>query len=185
MNIYVTFFMALGLALDAFAVAVSSGMVAERVRFGHALKVGIFFGFFQAGMPIIGWSAGSLFRDAISGVDHWVSFVLLCFIGLHMVYESLHTGSERSGVNPLDLHVLLLLSVATSIDALAAGVSLALLDVAIIRTAIIIGAVTFLLSFVGYYLGEKLGGFFKNRIRIVGGLMLILIGVKILIEHLG
>jgi putative Mn2+ efflux pump MntP len=184
MNIYVTFFMAVGLALDAFAVAVSSGIVAERVRLRHALKVGVFFGLFQAVMPVIGWAAGSLFRNAISGIDHWVSFVLLCFIGLHMIYESLHTETQRSGINPLDLHILLLLSVATSIDALAAGVSLALLDVAIVRTSIIIGAVTFSLSFVGYYLGEKLGVFFKTRIRIIGGLMLILIGVKILIEHL-
>jgi len=176
--------MAIGLALDAFAVAISSGIVATRVRLRHALRIGIFFGFFQAGMPLIGWAAGSLFRNIISGIDHWVSFILLCFIGLHMIYESLQTESQRSGTNPLDFHILLLLSIATSIDALAAGVSLALLDAAILRTVLIIGAVTFLLSFIGYYLGDKLGIFFKARIRVVGGLMLILIGVKILIEHL-
>jgi len=184
MNILVTFFIAFGLALDAFAVAVSSGIVAPHVRFRHALKVGIFFGIFQGGMPVIGWATGSLFRNVISGIDHWVSFVLLCFVGLHMVYESLKRGSQRSGVNPLDIHILLLLSVATSVDALAAGVSFAFLNVAIVRTVLIIGTVTFLLSFVGYYLGDKLGAFFKERIRIIGGLILVLIGVKILLEHI-
>ncbi len=184
MNIYVTFLMAIGLALDAFAVAVSSGIVAVQVRARHALKIGVFFGLFQAGMPLIGWAAGSIFRNIINGIDHWVSFVLLCFIGLHMIYESLQSESQRPGTNPLDFQILLLLSVATSIDALAAGVSFALLDVAIVRTVIIIGTVTFLLSFVGYYLGDKLGVFFKARIRVIGGIMLILIGVKILIEHL-
>ncbi|UCD06315.1 MAG: manganese efflux pump [candidate division WOR-3 bacterium] len=184
MNILVTFFIALGLALDAFAVAVSSGIAAPRVRFRHALKVGMFFGIFQAGMPIIGWTAGSLLSDIIGGIDHWVSFVLLCFIGMHMMYEALQTGSQRSGVNPLDIHILLLLSVATSVDALAAGVSFAFLDVAIVRTILIIGIVTFLLSFFGYYLGDRLGAFFKKRIRIIGGLILVIIGVKILLEHI-
>lgn len=184
MNLYITFFMALGLALDAFAVAVSSGVVAERVRFRHALKIGIFFGLFQAGMPIIGWAAGSLFINVISGFDHWVSFALLCFIGLHMIYESLQHSSRQSRVNPLDLHILLLLSIATSVDALAAGISFAFLNVALVRTVIIIGLVTCLLSCAGYYLGDRLGTFFKTRIRIVGGVMLILIGVKILLDHI-
>jgi putative Mn2+ efflux pump MntP len=184
MNIYVTFFMAIGLALDAFAVAVSIGIVGARVRLMHALKISVFFGFFQAGMPLMGWAAGSLFSNIITGIDHWVSFILLCFIGLHMIYESLQTESQRSSTDPLDFHILLLLSVATSIDALAAGISLALLDVAILRTILIIGTVTFLLSFIGYYLGDKLGVFFKTRIKVVGGVMLILIGVKILVEHL-
>ena len=184
MNIFVTAFIALGLALDAFAVAVSSGIVAPRVRCRHALKVGMFFGGFQAGMPVIGWAAGSLFKNAISGIDHWISFVLLCIIGLHMVYESLHTDPQRSGVNPLDTHVLVLLSIATSVDALAAGVSFAFLSVAIVRTALIIGTITFLLSFVGYYVGDRLGAFFKKRIRIIGGIILVLIGVKILFEHI-
>lgn len=184
MNIFVTSFIAIGLALDAFAVAVSSGIVAPRVRCRHALKVGMFFGGFQAGMPVIGWAAGSLFKNAISGIDHWISFVLLCFIGLHMVYESLHTSPQRSGINPLDTHVLVLLSIATSVDALAAGVSFAFLSVAIVRTALIIGTITFLLSFVGYYLGDRLGAFFKKRIRIIGGIILVLIGLKILLEHI-
>jgi putative Mn2+ efflux pump MntP len=144
----------------------------------------MFFGGFQAGMPVIGWAAGSLFKNAISGIDHWISFVLLCFIGLHMVYESLNTGPQRPGVNPLDTHVLVLLSIATSVDALAAGVSFAFLSVAIVRTALIIGIVTFLLSFAGYYLGDRLGAFFKKRIRIIGGIILVLIGVKILLEHI-
>ncbi len=179
-----TFFIALGLAMDAFAVAVTSGIVAKRVRARDALKVGAFFGIFQAGMPLIGWWAGSLFRDIISGIDHWVSFILLCLIGLHMIYESSRHESHRSATNPLNFHILLLFSVATSIDALAAGISFALLDVAIIRTVMIIGGVTFFLSVIGYYLGDKLGSFFKTRVRIIGGALLIIIGLKILFEHL-
>ncbi len=184
MNLFTAFLVALGLALDAFAVAVTSGIVARQIRIRHALKVGAFFGFFQGGMPLIGWGAGSLFRDIIGSFDHWVAFVVLTLIGVHMIYESLRPDSQRAAMNPLDFHILLLLSVATSIDVLAAGVGFAFLEVPIVRTIFVIGIVTFVLSVLGYYLGKKLGVFFKTRVRIVGGVMLILIGAKMLGEHL-
>jgi putative Mn2+ efflux pump MntP len=184
MNLITAFFIALSLALDAFAVSVTSGIVARQVRARHALKVGAFFGFFQSGMPLIGWGAGSLFKDIIGSFDHWVAFVLLTLIGCHMIYESLRPESRQAQVNPLDFHILLLLSVATSIDALAAGIGFAFLEMPIVRTVLVIGIVTFILSVVGYCLGKRLGVFFKTRVRIVGGAMLILIGAKILAEHL-
>ncbi len=175
---------ALGLSLDAFAVSVSNGMTIRHQRTNHALRMGIFFGFFQALMPLIGWSAGVGLKEWISGVDHWVAFGLLCLIGFKMIYESLRKEGKEGKTFSLSLGMLLILSIATSIDALAVGISFALLDIAIVTPILVIGMVTFTLSFLGVLTGDKLGHFFEKKIEAIGGLILIGIGVKILIEHL-
>jgi putative Mn2+ efflux pump MntP len=177
-------FLSLGLAMDAFAVSISSGITIESPRIENALKIAIFFGAFQAFMPVIGWLAGLGLRELISQVDHWIAFGLLCAIGGRMIYESTKDRSERKVLNPLNLCVLLLLSLATSIDALAAGISLAILKTSILFPIIIIGGVTFILSFLGVFVGDKSGRFLERKAEFVGGLVLIGIGTKILIEHL-
>ncbi|MCX7848202.1 MAG: manganese efflux pump MntP family protein [bacterium] len=199
------FFIALGLAMDAFAVAVSSGCAARTMRTRYALRMALFFGAFQAGMPLIGWLAGLGLRDYIASVDHWVAFALLTAIGAKMIYEArVLKAAENSspprptrdvwpGADELDVlpptppqsfYTLLMLSVATSLDALAVGMSLSLLNIGIILPALIIGCVTFALSLAGVYLGKSIGHLFENKLEIVGGLMLILIGLKILLEGL-
>ncbi len=177
---------AFSLALDSFSVSVTSGLTNEgkTVILGKALRIAFLFGFFQAIMAIVGWLAGISIVDLISEFDHWVAFSLLLFIGLRMVYESVRTDSKKI-VNFSSIAVLLMLSVATSIDSLAVGLSLSFLDVLIVAPALLTGIVTFLLSFVGVYLGDRFQTFFGRRIGIVGGLILIVIGVNIVMEHLG
>lgn len=177
---------AMGLSMDAFAVSVSNGMTVRQQRTNHALRIGFFFGSFQALMPLMGWAAGNRLRDLISSVDHWIAFGLLCLIGCKMIYDS-RKRDENSlkEVIPLGLGMLLLLSLATSIDALAVGFSFALLNISIITPILVIGMVTFGLSFLGVLAGNKVGHFFEKKIEVIGGLILIGIGIKILIEHLG
>lgn len=173
---------AIGLAMDAFAVSISCGLAVKQSRLNNALKIGIFFGGFQAGMPVIGWLLGVRLRNFICSVDHWIAFGLLLLIGCRMIYEAFKSREKK--MDFLDTHVLLLLSVATSIDALAVGVSFAFLDIFIVTPIIVIGIVTFILSFSGVFTATKFGQFFKNKIEIAGGLILIGIGIKILVEHL-
>jgi len=184
MNIFVTLLLAIGLAFDAFAVSVSCGISARQTRISNALIVAGFFGLFQSAMPIVGWAVGSVFENIVAGIDHWVAFVLLSSIGIHMIYESARPEGKQASINILDLRVLLLLSVATSIDALVAGFSFAFIQIEVIRTVAVIGLVTFILSVIGYHIGENLGHFFRNKVRFLGGIILIGIGVKMLVEHL-
>ena len=184
MDIVSIVIIAVGLAMDAFAVSITSGITIKRLHINHALKIALFFGLFQAFMPIIGWLAGLSLRDYISAIDHWIAFGLLSFIGCKMIYESITVQSNKKEINPLNVYVLLVLSVATSIDALAVGVSFAFLKVAIVTPVIIIGTVTFLLSYLGVYIGDRIGHFFENKIEIAGGILLIGIGIKILVEGL-
>ena len=170
--------------MDAFAVSITSGFTIKKLKIHNALKIAVSFGLFQAFMPIIGWSAGFHLKSFISSVDHWFAFGLLSIIGIKMIIESTEMKPNDKDVNPLNIYVLLILSIATSIDALAVGLSLSLLKVLIITPAIIIGIVTFLLSFIGVYIGNKFGHFFENKFEIIGGLILIGIGLKILVEHL-
>lgn len=176
---------AFGLAMDAFAVAVASGAAMVELRVKHAFRIAVFFGAFQAIMPVVGWLSGLTVRGFIAGIDHWIAFSLLCLIGVKMIYESTRMKPDDSKNEILSIYVLLMLSVATSIDALAVGFGFALLDVSIVTPVVIIGITTFVLSFVGTFLGTRLGHIFENKIQIVGGLILIGIGIKILIEHLG
>ena len=184
MDIISIIFIAFGLAMDAFAVSVTSGLTIKHLRINNALKIAIFFGSFQAIMPLIGWSAGLSFRNYISGIDHWIAFGLLGIVGCKMIYESFKMEVNNKKIDPLNVYVLLMLSIATSIDALAVGLSLSFLNVSIAPPAIIIGVVTFLLSIFGVYFGNRFGHYFERKIEIIGGLILIGIGVKILIDHL-
>jgi putative Mn2+ efflux pump MntP len=184
MDIINILLIAFGLSMDAFAVSITNGIAIKHQRINHALRIGIFFGSFQALMPLIGWLAGLSLRDLISGIDHWVAFGLLALIGSKMIYESMKIGPDDKETNSLNIFVLLLLSIATSIDALAVGLSFAFLKISIITPIIVIGIVTFILSFLGVLVGNKLGHFFENKMEFLGGLVLIGIGIKIFIQHL-
>ena len=174
---------ALGLAMDSFSVSITNGLTNKFFKATDALKIGIFFGLFQAIMLVFGWLAGVNVIDLIAGFDHWIAFALLSCIGCRMIYESIKKESKKI-LSPLNISVLLMLSIATSIDALAVGLSLSFLKVSIVVPVIITGIITFLLSFLGVYLGNRFGRFFKNKIGVLGGLILIIIGLRILIEHL-
>ena len=175
---------AVGLSMDAFAVSVASGIAIKNLKLHHAVRIALSFGAFQAVMPVIGWYVGRSVAEVISPWDHWVVFGVLVFIGGKMIIESFKIEAVERPANPLNVWVLLVLSIVTSLDALAVGFSFAFLVTDIITPVIIIGAVTFILCLIGIAIGDKLGHFFEKKIEIVGGLVLIAIGVKILFEHL-
>jgi manganese efflux pump family protein len=174
---------AAALAADSFAVSVTSGAIINQMRFRHAIRIALFFSFFQALMPWVGWSIGSIANDTFRAVDHWIAFVMLCFIGGKMIYESRVLKEEQDTTNPLNLYVLISLSIATSIDALAVGFTFSFLDIAIIGPILIIGAVTFFFSLAGAHIGASFGHVFEDKVELIGGLVLIGIGFKILLEH--
>jgi len=178
------FLIALALSMDAFAVAIAGGVVNQSKKYVMALKFGLSFGFFQMIMPIIGWSLGFGAREWIAHVDHWIAFILLSAVGGKMIYEGLQMETLERRVPALTLSVLLGLSLATSLDALAAGLSFACLGVEIIAPALIIGSVTFAVSVGGFLIGNTFGHIFEKRIELAGGILLIFIGMKILMEHL-
>lgn len=183
MSIITIVFIAFGLAMDAFAVAVASGVAANRMIMRLAFKTAAFFGGFQAVMPVVGWVCGETLCSRISAVDHWIAFGLLTVIGLKMIWEARHE-EELIDRAPPGTTVLFVLALATSLDALAVGFSLSALNVEILAPAVIIGIVTFLLSLGGVYVGKHVGHFCEKYIEIFGGLILIGIGVEILIKHL-
>ncbi len=174
---------AVGLAMDAFAVSVASGITIKRMKLHHAMRIAIFFGGFQALMPLLGWICGETFKGVISEVDHWVAFGLLSAIGGKMIYEARKIGNEQS-IDPLNVYVLFTLAIATSIDGLVVGVTRPLMEVQIMHAIAIIGGLTFVISLAGVQIGKRYGHLFENRFEIIGGLVLIGIGVKILIQHL-
>lgn len=184
MDFIAVLLIAVGLAMDAFSVSVCSGMCFREMRPAGAVRMAGFFGLFQAGMPVMGWFGGTLLAERIAAFDHWVAFGLLAFIGGKMIWEALRRGPDVCPPDPLQLGMLLILSVATSIDALAVGVSLAVLDTAISGPIAVIGIVTFGLSLVGVSIGKRCGDVFHGKIEIVGGVILIGIGLRILISHL-
>jgi len=184
MSLPTIFFIALALAMDAFAASIASGIAIKSLRIRHALTIAIWFGLFQAIMPLLGWFGGSELRSYISEIDHWVVFGLLSLIGCKMIYESFQLHPIETRFNPMEVHVLFLLSVATSLDAFAAGVSFALLHISVITPILIIGVVTFVLSFIGVWIGDRGTHFFEKRIEMVAGLILIAIGINVLISHL-
>jgi ZIP family zinc transporter len=176
---------ALGLAMDAFAVSITSGIPIKNLKVRHALLVGAAFGIFQAVMPVLGWALGQWATQWISAVDYWIAFGLLLFVGGHMIIQSMQPEDEEAGPkNPLHLPTLLTLAVATSIDAFAIGISLSMLRVSILQPVLIIGLVTFALSFAGVYFGQLFGHFNEKKMEVTGGLVLIGLGTKMLIEHL-
>ncbi len=170
--------------MDSFTVSIASGFTIKRPTINNALRIAASFGSFQAMMPVIGWLAGLSIRYLISCVDHWIAFGLLSVIGGRMIFEAIKPRSDETGIDLLNIYVLLVLSIATSIDALAVGLSLSCLNVPIVTPVITIGIITFLLSFFGVFLGNRFGYFLGNRVGAIGGLILIGIGIKILIEHL-
>lgn len=176
--------LAVGLAMDSFAVSITVGLSINQFRFKTVGKVCFLFALFQGSMPVIGWWLGLSFAEAISDYDHWVVFALLLFIGGKMIYESLQYKESAPYINVYNNKTITALALATSIDALAVGISFSLLDVYIILPAIVIGLVTLLFSLLGISIGWKLGSIFRNKIELIGGLLLIAIGIKILIEHL-
>lgn len=184
MNDLTPVFLGFGLAADAFAVSLSSGLAIKYLKLNKILKIALFFGGFQALMPVIGWILGFSFRDLISGIDHWIAFGLLLFIGGKMIYESYQCEEESKKFNPLDSYTLLTLSIATSLDALAAGIGLAVLKTPIFMAAGIIGVITFGLSSLGVCLGHRFGNICQDKVEFLGGAVLIGIGCKILLEHL-
>jgi len=173
---------ALSLAIDSFSVSIAIGMANKTLKSYKALTVGLFFGFFQALMPIFGWLGGQSIAEYVYTFDHWIAFALLTLIGGKMIYESI-TGKLNSFLGAYTIKLMLTLAIATSIDALIVGFSFSFLDISIFIPSIIIGIVAFLMSFFGVYIGKRFGKILKNRIEIFGGLILIIIGLKILIEH--
>lgn len=178
------FLIAAALSMDAFAVAICKGLSVKKAGAGHVLTVGIYFGGFQALMPLVGFLLGFKFEKFIVSVDHWIAFVLLAVIGGNMIKEAL--GGEDDEVNDsFSFRTMLPLAVATSIDALAVGISFAFLGVDIVTAALLIGVTTFVISGAGVVVGNIFGAKYKAKAELAGGIVLILIGLKILLEHLG
>lgn len=183
MTLFELFLIAVGLSMDAFAVSICKGLSMQKLNKKHALIIGLYFGGFQALMPFIGYSLGVHFQDAIVSYDHWIAFVLLCLIGINMIKES-RSDEEESVDASVDFKEMIVLAVATSIDALAVGVTFAFLQVTIAPAVSFIGIITFTLSVIGVKVGNVFGMKYKAKSEFAGGLILVLIGVKILIEHL-
>ena len=184
MDLIELFLIAVGLSMDAFAVSVCKGLAMPKCTFKKAAIVGLWFGGFQALMPAIGYILGAQFQEAIASIDHWIAFVLLALIGGNMIHEALDNDEEEADAS-LDVKTMFLLAVATSIDALAIGITFAFLKVNIIPAVCFIGIVTFIISFAGVKIGNVFGARYKDKAEIVGGIILILLGLKILLEHLG
>lgn len=197
MGLIELFILSLALSMDAFAVAICKGLSIRKASFKECIKVGLYFGGFQGGMPLIGFILGVQFKDYINTIDHWIALILLSFIGINMIRESMQKDNnceienlselaiEKEEVNHLGLKSMVILAIATSIDALAVGVTFAFLEVNIITAVLFIGIVTFILSAIGVKIGNLFGTKYKSKAEFTGGVILILIGIKILFEHLG
>ena len=197
MSLIELFILAVGLSMDAFAVAICKGLSLRKVSLKECTKVGLYFGGFQAGMPLIGYFLGVQFKDYITSIDHWIAFILLSFIGINMIREAMDKDEDESivnlaeaavgeeEVNELGFKNMVMLAIATSIDALAVGVTFAFLQVDIVPAVSFIGIVTFVLSAIGVKIGNVFGIKYKSKAEAAGGIILILIGLKILFEHLG
>ena len=185
MNFITIIVIAVGLAMDAFAVSIATGATYRKPGRNHAFKMALAFGSFQAIMPVVGWLAGLTLREFIRDYDHWVAFILLAFIGGKMIYESFKIKRVQQQTDTLSTAMLLALALATSIDALAVGITFSfLLAGSLVIAVIIIGAITFVLSYAGFYIGKSFGHFFETGIEALGGLILLAIGTKILLEQL-
>ena len=175
---------AIGLSMDAFAVSITLGMSVKRPKIKEVLIPGIYFGFFQAIMPLTGFFAGTFFADKIQSLDHWVAFALLAIIGGKMIWESFSKEGKKANENPFQFTKMLLLAIATSIDALAVGITFAFFKINIFMAIIITGLTTFCISIAGVKVGNIFGTKFKSKAEFIGGAVLVILGFKILIEHL-
>ena len=183
------FLIGVSLSMDAFAVAICKGLAMRKVNKKQCFVIALFFGGFQALMPFLGWLLGTRFESYITSIDHWIAFVLLAFIGGKLIVEAVRDKDDNLEITeidpPLNIKEMFVLAVATSIDALAVGITFAFLEIPIVQAIAIIGTTTFIISIAGVYIGNFFGNKYKNKAEIVGGVILILIGLKILLEHLG
>jgi putative Mn2+ efflux pump MntP len=184
MDIFSIFIISIGLAMDCFTVAIAGGINAKKINFSHIFRMAFMFGFFQAVMPLIGFFAGIKFSNYIKDIDHWVAFVILGFVGIKMIHESLSEDANKKYSNPFKWHALIILSLATSIDALATGIIFVSFPQLIWIAIGIIGITSFVFSIFGVLIGVHFGNHLTFKFEIAGGIILILIGSKILIEHL-
>lgn len=180
---FTVFLTGVGLSMDAFAVAICKGVKMPKFNLKQTFTISLFFGAFQAIMPLLGFYLGISFKNYIESIDHWVAFVLLIFIGGKMAIESFKNDDDDIS-NKFDIKELFVLSVATSIDALAVGIAFAMDEIKIFAAVSVIGTTTFILSALGVFIGYKFGSVYKNKAELAGGIILILIGVKVLFEHL-
>ena len=188
MNFFTLVLLGAGLAMDAFAVSVCKGLKMRKINYCHAFVTALFFGGFQALMPFLGWLLGKQFADKIEAVDHWVAFTLLAFIGVKMIVEAIRDRNEEISSEEeqrLDIKELFILAVATSIDALAVGVTFSFFKVNIVLAISTIGVVTFIISFFGVGIGNRFGAAYKYKAEVIGGAVLLLLGAYILLSDLG
>lgn len=185
MGIWEIFLIGVGLSMDAFAVSVCKGLNMPKLNLKYAFTMALFFGGFQALMPFLGWALGKRFEKYITAFDHWIAFILLAFIGIKMIIESFKKDEESKQQTVFNIKELFLLAVATSIDALAAGITFAFLKVNIFEAITLIGLTTFVFTLLGVLIGRKFGSWFESKAELLGGAILVLIGLKILLEHLG
>ncbi|MBS5116050.1 MAG: manganese efflux pump [Erysipelotrichaceae bacterium] len=181
MGVIELFMVAVGLSMDAFAISICKGLTLRKMEWDKSLITGIYFGFFQAMMPLIGYVLGIQFSQSITNFDHWIAFILLSYIGINMIKESKEDETQNQSFG---FKTMLPLAIASSIDALAVGITFAFLNVNIINAVIFIGITTFIFSFFGVKIGNVFGSKYKSKAELCGGIILILMGVKILIEHL-
>ena len=184
MTFFTAFFIAISLGMDCFAVSLCAGTSRHEKTWRYSFRIAYHFGLFQGGMTFLGWLAGTTIAQFVANYDHWIAFALLAWIGVRMIREGLDPNWETCPADPSRGMTLVMLSLATSIDAMAIGLSLALLQTSILQTSLLIGAVSLLLSLLGLAIGNRLGSFFGKRMEIVGGLTLSLIGLRILLSHL-
>ena len=186
MHLLELFILAVGLSMDAFAVAVTKGLAMKKMSYKNAIIIGLYFGLFQAGMPLIGYFLGTQFEDKITSFDHWIAFILLAFLGIKMIKEALSKDEDEENEEgtSLDFKTMSILAIATSIDALAVGITFGFLQVDIVPAVSFIGIVTFALSVVGVKIGNVFGTKYKSKAELAGGIILIGIGLKILLSHL-
>lgn len=173
----------IGLAMDAFAVSICKGLAMKKMSWKKAIIIALYFGTFQAIMPIVGYFLGTRFQDLVVNIDHWIAFVLLAFIGGNMLKEAFGNSKEETN-DSIDIKTMLILAIATSIDALAIGITFALLETNLILSISSIGIITFISSMIGVKIGNKFGSRYEKKSEVIGGLILILMGTKILLEHL-
>lgn len=175
--------LSVGLAMDAFAVAICKGLSMSKMEWKNAIIIGLYFGFFQAFMPVVGYLLGVNFQDKISNIDHWIAFLLLGIIGINMIKEAISKETDISN-DSIKFKDMIILAIATSIDALAIGITFAFLKVNIILAASLIGIITFVISVIGVKVGNIFGDKYEKKAELAGGIILILLGIKILLEHL-
>ncbi len=184
MDLFEIILVGIGLAMDTFAVSVCKGLSMKKMNWKSAIIIALYFGIFQAGMPIIGYFLATTFSGFVESIDHWIAFILLAIIGGNMIKESREDEVEKRN-DKVDIKTMLLLALATSIDALAVGITFSFLKTNIGLAVTIIGCITFSLSLIGVKVGNKFGDKFQNKAELTGGIILIIIGLKILLEHLG